>query len=956
MSTPYHACYYSHELMRRTSGEDVDKLSLSLFDASVDLTPHQVEAALFVFKSPLSKGVILADEVGLGKTIEAGLVICQLWAERKRHLLVICPASLRKQWSIELEEKFNLPTLILDSRTYNRGIQDGNNNPFDANTIIITSINFASRMKNDIRSIAWDAVIIDEAHKLRNAYRPSNRMGQSIKWALEDRKKVLLTATPLQNSLLELYGLSTIIDEYIFGDIKSFRSHYINDGNIEELRERLNAFCQRTLRRQVLQYVRFTERRAITTPFRPSKQEQDLYESIAKFLQREDNYAIPSRQRTLTTLILWKLLASSSHAIAGTLMTIRERLLKLKKGLDVTEDIAEEIIDLEEMETDLLEDDAESEESTDDNQDDNKPKIYDLEKLNKEIAELDEFILLAENIDIDSKSRALLTALEVGMAEMEKMGASRKALIFTESRRTQEYLFQYLEAHNYKGKIMLFNGTNADPTSRKIFDEWIIKNQGTERVSGSKTADKRLALLEYFRDQADIMIATESAAEGMNIQFCSLVINYDLPWNPQRIEQRIGRCHRYGQEHDVVVINFLNDTNRADQRVYQLLQEKFNLFNGVFGASDEVLGTIESGVDFERKILNIYQQCRSPEEIETAFTVLQNEMEEVINSRMAETRSALLENFDEDVHQRLKMQLDRTQYYLDRVGYQFWQLTRFILNGQAEFNDEEVCFELLKAPSKGINIGKYMMITKGRAHNSKANLYRLSHPLGKYVLERGLLQATPPAEIDFDISNHPTKISIIEEMKGKSGYLVLSKLSIESLENEDHLLFNAYTDEGQVLDQEFCERLFQTRGITNTAFVIPQEHKNRLDINARTHAQGRFNRSMELNNRHFQQERDRLEKWADDMVLGAEKELKDTRAKIKIMNRQARNAISIEEQLECEKKLQELNRILRRQRQQIFDLEDEIMEKRDHLIKEIEQKLASQTKHEVLFYLRFHIV
>ena len=113
---------------------------------------------------------------------------------------------------------------------------------------------------------------------------------------------------------------------------------------------------------------------------------------------------------------------------------------------------------------------------------------------------------------------------------------------------------------------------------------------------------------------------------------------------------------------------------------------------------------------------------------------------------------------------------------------------------------------------------------------------------------------------------------------------------------------------------------------------------------------------MELNNRHFQQERDRLEKWADDMVLGAEKELKDTRAKIKIMNRQARNAISIEEQLECEKKLQELNRILRRQRQQIFDLEDEIVEKRDHLIKEIEQKLASQTKHEVLFYLRFHIV
>src|SRR6516162_4682354 len=126
------------------------------------------------------------------------------------------------------------------------------------------------------------------------------------------------------------------------------------------------------------------------------------------------------------------------------------------------------------------------------------------------------------------------------------------------------------------------------------------------------------------------MIATEAAAEGINLQFCSMVVNYDLPWNPQRIEQRIGRCHRYGQRYDVVVVNFLNKNNAADQRVYELLAEKFKLFSGVFGASDEVLGAIESGVEFEKRIVSIYQNCRSTEEIESAFERLREEMDNKI--------------------------------------------------------------------------------------------------------------------------------------------------------------------------------------------------------------------------------------------------------------------------------------------------------------------------------------
>jgi SNF2 family DNA or RNA helicase len=203
---------------------------MSLFDAAVDLNPHQIEAALFALQSPLSKGVILADEVGLGKTIEAGIVLCQLWAERKRRLLVICPASLRKQWALELGEKFNLPTRVLDSKGF-RDEQRQGRAPLAEKSVLIMSFNYANALRDQLKAIPWDLVVVDEAHKLRNAYRPSNKVGQGIRWAIEDCRKLLLTATPLQNSLLELFGLSALIDEHLFGDLNAFRAQYASAGS-----------------------------------------------------------------------------------------------------------------------------------------------------------------------------------------------------------------------------------------------------------------------------------------------------------------------------------------------------------------------------------------------------------------------------------------------------------------------------------------------------------------------------------------------------------------------------------------------------------------------------------------------------------------------------------------------------------------------------------------------------
>lgn len=964
--TEYHAKYFANDLTRKAVN-GLDRLSMSLFDASVDLNPHQIDAALFAMKSPLSKGVLLADEVGLGKTIEAGIVLCQYWSERKRKLLVICPASLRKQWSLELQEKFNLPSVILDTRAWREALKQGKS-PLNQKSIVILSYNYANNIREELRVYGWDLVVIDEAHKLRNAYRESNKIGQGLRWATADCRKLLLTATPLQNSLLELYGLSTLIDDHLFGDINAFKSQYLSaGGDLEGLRQRLSTFCRRTLRKQVIEYIQYTERKAITRPFNPTDDEQKLYEAVSDFIKREDSYAIPRRQRHLTELILRKLLASSSMAIAGTFETMKLRLELLKdekinddpefaEQLIIDEDIEQELLD-EILELDPIEEDKEEKHSID--------RI----KLKEEIELLSSLADWARRIGTDTKTKSLLSALDIGFQQMEVNGAKRKALIFTESRRTQAYLYNFLQQNGFENQIVQFSGNNNSAESYKIYDEWLINNKDSGRVSGSKDIDIRTALIEHFRDNASILIATEAAAEGVNIQFCSLVINYDLPWNPQRVEQRIGRCHRYGQKHDVVVINFLNERNQADRRVLELLTEKFNLFNGIFGASDDVLGSIESGVDFEKRILAIYQECRSPDEIEAAFKALQLEMDERIQARMNDTRKTLLENFDEDVHERLRVQLSDAKVQLDRFSKRFWAITQYILDNLASFDENELSFDLKSSPLKDVSLGRYHLISKSSPNKTDNKniskdfgteygsfLYRLSHPLGEFVIDQAKLVKTPPAKIVFNITNHPARLNVIEKLKGSHGFLTLTILAIDSFEREEHLLFSAIDSKGVTLDQETCEKLFSCAAESCNPINISSQTGERLKPEVERHVKATISQALENNNKHFNDAREKLEKWADDMVLAAEKDLKDTKEQIKQQQRLSRLATNLDEQREIQQKIQKLEKQQRRQRQEIFEVEDSIIEKRDSLIESLEKRLSQKTESKELFTIEWSVI
>ncbi|GJL94401.1 MAG: helicase SNF2 [Hyphococcus sp.] len=952
MTTVFHMKLFAHELLRRHSAADAEKIAGTLFDAQVDLNPHQVEAALFAFKSPLSKGAILADEVGLGKTIEAGLVLAQKWSEGKRRILIVGPASLRKQWAQEIEEKFFLPTLIIEARNYNKMIKDKVRRPFEQPAIAICSFQFAARHADELMVTPWDLVVIDEAHRLRNVYRPDNKVGRALKTAFGNVPKILLTATPLQNSLMELYGLVSIIDDYAFGDAKSFRAQFVRlsgDGQFGELKARLEPVCHRTLRRQVLEYIRYTNRIPVTQEFIPSVHEQKLYDYVSEYLRRPMLAALPSSQRTLMTLILRKLLASSTYAIAGALNSLANKLerqlkddaaLKSNLGEEASDEIEEDYDGFQETAEEWVDDETVPELLSDD----------DIAAIEEEIAELLQFKDLAVSITENAKGKSLLAALTVGFEKAEELGATQKAIIFTESRRTQDYLVQLLSENGYADDLVLFNGSNADEQSKAIYNQWKARHAGTDKVTGSRTADMRAALVDHFRHNAKIMIATEAAAEGINLQFCSIVVNYDLPWNPQRIEQRIGRCHRYGQKHDVVVVNFLNRNNAADQRVFELLSEKFQLFNGVFGASDDILGAIESGVDFERRISSIYQTCRTEEQIEAAFETLRAQMDVQITATMDNTRQKLLEHFDAEVHDRLKVNMEKASAYLDRYTTLLWALTKYELRKRAKFDDDHHTFTLKQAID-GIDapVGGYFL----RKEGLEGHRYRLGHPLAQHVLDKAANRTLSAASLTLDYTGWPVKSAGLEPFVGAKGVTAVHKLSVRGSDDQDHIIIVARTDDGHTLPESVARRLFDlpVREVTDQTFEMPPE----MAAAVKEAEEAILADVQKRKSEWMIEESKKLEGWADDLVAAAEKELVDAKNRERDLKREMRASNDPERQHQIQTEIQEIEKSKRRLRQNIFEVEDKIYEKRDAMIAEIEARLAQNISTIPLFEINWHI-
>lgn len=964
-TAPYQAGYWAHWLSLDAPAEEA--ITQAMASAKVDLNPHQVEAALFALRSPVSKGVLLADEVGLGKTIEASLVLAQKWAERQRRLLLIVPASLRKQWSQELADKFSLPSMILEAKNFNESARKGAANPFDVahaflrQAIVICSYEFAARQHQALASIPWDLVVFDEAHKLRGIYKPDGaKIAHTLDDALRGRHKILLSATPLQNNLQELYGLISIIDPHFFGGLDAFKARYcrvnLPGAELDGLRTRLEAIVTRTLRRQVQAEggIRFTRRYSLTEDFSPAGNELQLYQEVSAYLQQDDLLSVKPGARHLVTLVVRKILASSSKAIAGTLDTM---IARLEGQLLLAEESLRD--DFETL--DDLTDAYASADAADDGlsaaQHQVTESLPDPVALQAEIARLKDFRQLAASIGQDRKAEALLRVLDKAFDMTQRLGGARKAVIFTESVRTQAWLFEMLNARaSTQGRVILLNGSNADPGSRQIYQDWAARHQGTARASGSRSADMKAAIVDGFRnfgpDEDSILICTEAGAEGINLQFCSLLINYDLPWNPQRVEQRIGRVHRYGQKHDVVVVNFINRGNLADRRVFELLSLKFKLFEGVFGASDEILGSIESGVDIEQRIHRIYQQCRDDAAIDAEFNALQDLLRDQLAARDQQTERSLFEHFDADVIKKLNLRRDKVTQQLSQYQERLLDLARMRLP-QAHFEDHRFCLD-----------GVWHNINWQVAQDEGAEFFRPGEGLGKDLIEQAKQalhdQATAEVALTYSCAKRGQYSDLLHLLGGQgrvSGELLLEKLTLQSpRQQHEALLLVGRTHAGEVLERETCERLLALPSKLLGPWAPGQDTTMAaLAGLADARAQAEYVKAEHDNARYYDLETDKLDRWAEDRRVALDLRVKQLDADIKATRKALRQLVTLQDKLDAKRALQKLERE-RDEAMLAYHAEKKTIEaEEDRLLAEVEAALQLTTHRERLFAIRWHL-
>lgn len=915
MLSPAQQYYYAWDLSHKKALSDETRFTGVLSEAKVDLNPHQVEAALFAFKSPLSKGAILADEVGLGKTIEAGILIAQSWAEQKRHILLIVPASLRSQWNEELLDKFHIPSIVMERELY-ESIKSYKEQPLEIDTCaIICSYHFAAKHCDELMDIKWDLVVIDEAHKLRNVYKKKNVIAKKLQTALMPYKKVLLTATPLQNNLKELYGLISIVDGEYFTNVDQFAERYNavstrDSSRYGELKARIQPIIHRTLRDQVQEYVNYTERIAMVQNFTPSKDESELYDKVNDYLC-SFSYGIPEQIKPLLSLIIRKILASSAYALSFTLERIINRLRFFEQQSTVAKtnwiSLVSEGYDTIDEENDEAEALTEEE-----------PINFDA--LNKEIKSLEQCRALARSIHVESKAKALLTALDTGFAKMRNVGAVEKALVFTESRCTQTYLYHFLSEAGIRA--VTYNGTNNDEESKAIYEEWFNRNSESSIVTGNSLIDRKQAILDYFRNKAQVLIATEAGAEGINLQFCSLLINYDLPWNPQRVEQRIGRCHRYGQKFDVVVINFVNDSNAAERRVYELLNEKFHLFQGVFGCSDEVLGALESGVDFEQRINRIYQTCRTPQAIQQAFDELQHELDEVIHERIQNTRKQLIENFDQDVIKNLKIRQAQDLSLIDSYEQHLWSLVSSVCKEFiAEENPKEMSLLLGSSP----NLDK---IPVGRYHIAKDDetcyQLRANASLGQYAIETALRVSYAAYRMEFDLTNHPYRLSVLNSLLHKKGTLVAYKVTATNdYDAREDVLFTILDENGVEISGEIGRKIMELTALSSVEvcddFAHSIAHATLLE-----EERIRYNKLLQKDTSiYISAEMQKLDALKDEMLNSQEDQVIAIRKELNDLKKRRKLAIAPREQVEIAELCVQCEKKLRKAQQTLFDAQDE---------------------------------
>lgn len=849
--------YLAEDLVRRRRSDEQRRYSAPQRAARIDANPHQVEAVIFALARIREGGCILADEVGLGKTIEAGLVMAQLMAEGARRVLLLAPKPLLGQWRQELFQLFDIQAREGQPRV----------GGFEGEGVFLLGREAAGSEKGRdalLSSETFDLCVIDEAHEVfAGLYRRFDKLGEYKDDAPYARTAgrvydvltasrtpvLLLTATPIQNSLTELWALVRFVDPLgtLLGDLSTFREVFcagddrqLAPGQDQELRDRLRVVLQRTLRRQAQSFLEkpFVNREARLFDYTMNPPERALYDDVTRYLLEPGIQAFQGKHRHLLLLGFHRRLASSTRALAASLEGVANRLRRLLKR-DQT--AAADDADVQTIVSDLEDEDADSQDNSDgESGSTESTPVIDMGALQHELQRVEGFVQRARALGSDdSKFRALLRALQF-VKEREKLGqGAGKLVIFTESLVTQDYLRERLIESRLvaDGEITLFRGTNDSKRAHQALERWREEVPQDEGGRPSIDIATRLALVHEFKTRSRVFISTEAGAKGLNLQFCNAVVNYDLPWNPQRIEQRIGRCHRYGQQHDVTVINFLARDNEAQALTFEILSQKLELFGTVLDASDQVLhraggpdsGALVSalGADFEAELRRIYERARTLEEVASELRALRDHVAEE-RARFEETHSRtadlIEERLDEGVQRVFRLRKESVPRALAELDRDLRSVVLAYLDAKG-VPYERVALpdvELLHVKPSGalpheLRDGISAAIGASKEHTS----LHLGHPL---VLAAVAEARAASASLSAVVRLPQNAPDVLRAHAGKRARLRLVKLSFDGFEQEELLVPVVVLADGEVLETKIGAALLDGTFLeTETASSVSDE-------------------------------------------------------------------------------------------------------------------------------------
>jgi superfamily II DNA or RNA helicase len=797
----------AEDLVRIRRPDDRERYAASQRQARIDPNPHQIDAVIFALRRLREGGCILADEVGLGKTIEAGLVIAQSRAEGAERILLIVPKSLIGQWQDELLNLFGI-----------QAREDQTN--FIAPGVYLVGREFAGseRGAGSLSAVSpFDLVVIDEAHEifaglhkryghdgLYDETSDQALMAHRVRGFLRSAPVLLLTATPMQNSLTELWGLVQYVEPTgtLLGDITTFRQVFCGEddrtlvpGQEYELQRRLAMVLQRTLRRQAQEFLDrpFTQRRCRLYEYAMSDDERSLYDDVTEYLLQPSLYAFAGRQRRLLLIGFHRRMASSIPALAASLENVATRLRRLMAGQRVTDNVVEVLHDLEE--------EAEIEESSED-----PPGSTNRDSVAVELARVEDFVARARSLPHDAKARSFQDAIRVILDLGHNGRGSGKAVVFTESITTQEYLRKLLLDTGLGDEdVTLFRGSNDHTRAHQAHARW-LEEEGRKLPPGSRPTREvavRLALVHEFRTRSKVLVCTEAGAKGLNLQFCETVINYDLPWNPQRIEQRIGRCHRYSQQRDVTVVNFIARDNEAYRLTFEILSQKLDLFGRVLDASDVVLHEPRTdapeivvsalSLELETDLRNIYSRSRTLGEVTREIAALRDKMavrRDAYEKEYERTSQIIESRFDDDVRlvfKRLREELPEglVQLDLDLADLVDGYLASRAADYQRSDQAGRVVFDITPGAELTAEIGDARRFATGDARGlTDAEPLNLVHPLVRAAIAHA--RAWPGGSVELLLPHDATPDLVA--LDGKVGVLAVSLVDYAGFEPVQRLI------------------------------------------------------------------------------------------------------------------------------------------------------------------------